>query len=70
MKPTRAPLVACPHCKKASLWDSQNPFRPFCCERCKMIDLGKWANEDYRVEQSLEPQDFLEETIIPVSFRN
>lgn len=26
-----------------------NPWRPFCSERCKMIDLGRWANEEYRV---------------------
>ena len=60
MKPTQAPLVTCPHCKRTSLWDSQNLFRPFCCERCKMIDLGKWANEDYRVAQPADGQDFLE----------
>jgi hypothetical protein len=33
------------------VWDTSNRFRPFCSERCKMIDLGKWANEEYRVEQ-------------------
>jgi endogenous inhibitor of DNA gyrase (YacG/DUF329 family) len=33
------------------VWDTGNRFRPFCSERCKMIDLGKWANEEYRVEQ-------------------
>lgn len=38
----------CPRCKKLAQW-SNNPFRPFCSERCKMIDLGAWANEDYRV---------------------
>jgi uncharacterized protein len=30
-------------------WDTANPFRPFCSERCKMIDLGAWATESYRV---------------------
>ena len=38
----------CPRCKKPARW-ADNPFRPFCSERCKMIDLGAWANEDYRV---------------------
>ncbi len=38
----------CPICKKEALWDD-NPFRPFCSERCKLIDLGKWASEDYRI---------------------
>jgi endogenous inhibitor of DNA gyrase (YacG/DUF329 family) len=47
---TKIPVVACPHCGKESAWDTQNRFRPFCCERCKMIDLGKWADEEFRVE--------------------
>jgi endogenous inhibitor of DNA gyrase (YacG/DUF329 family) len=33
------------------VWDTSNRFRPFCSERCKLVDLGKWANEEYRVEQ-------------------
>lgn len=47
----RKPIVACPQCGKEMEWDSSNRFRPFCSERCKLIDLGKWANEEYRVEQ-------------------
>jgi endogenous inhibitor of DNA gyrase (YacG/DUF329 family) len=31
------------------LWGTESPFRPFCSERCKMIDLGAWASEQYRV---------------------
>lgn len=38
----------CPICKKATPWEG-NPWRPFCSERCKLIDLGKWAMGDYRV---------------------
>jgi len=38
----------CPACKKEALWDD-NPFRPFCSERCRLIDLGKWAAEEYRI---------------------
>ncbi len=41
-------IIRCPICKKEALWDD-NPFRPFCSERCKLIDLGKWASEDYRI---------------------
>ncbi|MFA5371984.1 MAG: DNA gyrase inhibitor YacG [Sideroxydans sp.] len=44
-------IVTCPTCGKEHVWDSSNPARPFCSERCKMIDLGKWANEEYRVVQ-------------------
>jgi len=48
---SKAPVVSCPQCGKEHVWDTANRFRPFCSERCKMIDLGKWANEEYRVEQ-------------------
>lgn len=44
-----AQLVACPHCGTMIEWNPQNRFRPFCSERCKMIDLGAWAAERYRV---------------------
>jgi endogenous inhibitor of DNA gyrase (YacG/DUF329 family) len=40
--------VICPICKKEAQWED-NPFRPFCSERCRLIDLGKWASEDYRI---------------------
>ncbi len=38
----------CPACKKEAKWEN-NPFRPFCSERCRLIDLGKWAAEEYRI---------------------
>lgn len=41
--------IACPQCGKEHQYDRQNPWRPFCSERCKQIDLGAWANEEYRV---------------------
>ncbi len=40
--------ITCPICKKKTPWDD-NPFRPFCSERCRILDLGKWASEDYRI---------------------
>lgn len=41
-------IVKCPMCKKETPWEG-NPFRPFCSERCKLLDLGAWAKEEYRV---------------------
>lgn len=48
--------VSCPQCRKEAPWQN-NPFRPFCSERCKLIDLGVWATEGYRipVTENLEP---------------
>ena len=40
--------VICPSCKKEAPWEG-NPFRPFCSERCRLMDLGKWAAEGYRI---------------------
>ncbi len=41
--------IRCPVCRKITTWE-ENPSRPFCSERCKLIDLGAWASEDYRIE--------------------
>ena len=42
-------LVPCPRCKTQVPYSPDNAWRPFCSERCKMIDLGAWADEQYRV---------------------
>ena len=44
-------VVRCPQCGGESVWSSDNPYRPFCSERCKLIDLGAWASESYRVPE-------------------
>ncbi|TMA81639.1 MAG: DNA gyrase inhibitor YacG [Deltaproteobacteria bacterium] len=44
----------CPTCHEAVVWEA-NPFRPFCSERCRLIDLGAWVTERYRVPG--EPAD-------------
>jgi endogenous inhibitor of DNA gyrase (YacG/DUF329 family) len=41
--------VKCPACDKPALFAPSNPWRPFCSERCKTMDLGAWAAEQYRV---------------------
>jgi len=40
--------IICPICKRVTTWE-ENPYRPFCSERCKLIDLGKWVSEEYRI---------------------
>ena len=50
-----AARVACPSCSTEVEWSNTNLFRPFCSERCKLIDLGAWANEEYRVPIKEEP---------------
>lgn len=56
MKPT---LVKCPTCGKQVEWNTANTFRPFCSERCKLIDLGAWADESHRIagEPVIEQDD-------------
>jgi endogenous inhibitor of DNA gyrase (YacG/DUF329 family) len=41
--------MRCPICKKPVEATPANRYRPFCSERCRMVDLGTWAGEDYRV---------------------
>jgi endogenous inhibitor of DNA gyrase (YacG/DUF329 family) len=42
-------LVICPNCRGQSVYHWTNPARPFCSPKCKAMDLGAWANEDFRV---------------------
>lgn len=41
--------VKCPQCHKEIVYSLENKFRPFCSERCKIIDLGDWASESFRI---------------------
>lgn len=50
--------IACPTCEKKGTWIPENPFRPFCSERCKLIDLGEWADEKHRIPgEKAQPED-------------
>lgn len=42
-------VVQCPTCKIAVVWNSENQFKPFCSERCRLIDLGDWATESHKI---------------------
>jgi len=50
--------MKCPTCGKPTNWQ-ENPFRPFCSERCKLVDFGRWVNEEYSVpdERPSEQKD-------------
>jgi hypothetical protein len=51
--------VLCPSCKKSVAWQD-NEFRPFCSERCQLLDLGAWVEEEYRLpdgSQSVSEED-------------
>ena len=41
--------VPCPRCGQPAVFSPENKWRPFCSERCKLVDLGAWASERYRV---------------------
>ncbi|MHB1354149.1 MAG: DNA gyrase inhibitor YacG, partial [Thiobacillus sp.] len=46
---SKPPVVSCPICGAAVKWLADNRWKPFCSERCKLIDLGQWATGKYRV---------------------
>lgn len=50
-------VVNCPTCGKKVEWKPQSRFRPFCSERCKQIDLGAWAAEQYTIGGDERPAD-------------
>lgn len=41
--------VKCPQCGLLCVFSPENKFRPFCSERCRLIDLGEWASEGYKI---------------------
>ena len=54
---TKPPItLPCRRCGKITRWQG-NEFRPFCSDRCKQIDLGAWANEDYAIPTTPSNED-------------
>ena len=49
--------IACPQCGKETEWQPGNPWRPFCSERCKLVDLGLWASEKYALPAEPESDE-------------
>lgn len=46
--PMKTMTIKCPTCKKETSWNG-NEFRPFCSDRCRLVDLGNWASGEYCV---------------------
>ncbi len=42
-------ILPCPTCRKPVRWSPSNKYRPFCSERCRLVDFGDWADERHRI---------------------
>lgn len=54
-----AKVIFCPTCKSAVAAENDN--FPFCSDRCRLLDLGKWASGDYKISSPVLDPDLLEE---------
>ena len=56
------PTYECPTCQRVITVGRKEdaPFRPFCSERCKLVDLGRWLDGTYAVSEALSPTDLEE----------
>lgn len=52
MADSQSKSVPCPTCGRPVEWSDKSPWRPFCSERCKLIDLGAWASEQHSIPGS------------------
>tara|TARA_B100001250_G_scaffold305901_1_gene267796 strand:- start:303 stop:470 length:168 start_codon:yes stop_codon:yes gene_type:complete len=48
----------CPQCNKETNLSPANIYRPFCSEKCKLIDFGSWTNEEKLISRPIESEDF------------
>lgn len=51
--------IDCPTCRCETVWNDTNPYRPFCSDRCRLIDLGDWLAEKNTIP--CEPESDVEE---------
>ena len=56
---SQTPSVNCPTCGAPVEWSATSTFRPFCSDRCKLIDLGAWASEEHKIPVSPDAEDDL-----------
>lgn len=55
--------VNCPTCSKSVEWNEDAKFRPFCSDRCRLIDLGQWANEERAIPGKSAEEELLSEQL-------
>lgn len=55
--------VKCPTCQNPVLWQPENRYRPFCSQRCRLIDLGQWANEAHTIATTPQTPEEWDELI-------
>lgn len=48
-------MPKCPTCKKTGNWFA-GKYAPFCSQRCKLIDLGKWFGGEHKISDELRPE--------------
>jgi len=48
-------IVKCPTCGKSVDWSPEQRWRPFCSERCRLMDLGAWVEEEHRIPSEEQP---------------
>lgn len=56
--------IKCPMCEKEVQFDDKKklpPYFPFCSKRCKLIDLGKWLNEEYTISDPITEESLLDD---------
>ena len=54
-------MIKCPRCEQPCSNSEQNEYRPFCSEKCKLIDFGTWANEENIISRPTKSEDFYED---------
>ncbi|MGYP006349092197 len=48
-------VVSCPSCREPVIWGPTSAFKPFCSDRCRLLDLGAWASEKYAIPATTPP---------------
>ena len=59
-----ARTVSCPTCQAAVEWTEKTAARPFCSERCRLIDFGDWAHERHAIPGSPDYSDEFDESLL------